>query len=392
MRRLVLITLLLCASFANAKEYDLPPEAYAAASDGIKAIYNLNLDYAAQRIDDAEKLYPGHPYAYFGKMMIAWARYDYQYEQSDPQQKIVFEGLIDDSIKGINAWLKTHPKDPHAFMALGGAYGLRSRFAMANRSWISAYFSGKKGINYMQKAVDADPEFYDAYLGLGMYEYYAGTLPSVIKVLSTIVAAKGSPKKGVEYLTLTKDKGTFASDTARLILVEIYNDRNSPFYDPAKALQLIREVRAKYPANPLMNFVEIIVDYENKNYDKVILDAGSFYSQIGVTPFYSEIYRSRAFTAIGTAYMAKGNFKAARKVFEAAFDETLKDKEPSRWAVWNELRLGETYDALGERQKAIETYRDLRQKKELWGFDEEPKKYLKKPFTKEDDVGPLPPL
>lgn len=392
MKRLLAFVVLIFSVCAYGGKYDLPPEAFNAAAGGIKAIYSLDFKEAQEQIDEGRRLLPGHPYAFFGDMMIAWARYEFEYEKSSEDNRKYFESLIDASIKGINLWLKDHPKDPHAFMSLGGAYGLRSRFAMANKSWISAYFSGKKGIGFMEKAVKEDPAFYDAYLGLGMYEYYAGTLPSVIKILSTVVAAGGSPKKGIEQLTLCGEKGVFAADTCKLILVDIYNDRNGPFYNPALALEYIRGVRARYPGNPLMGFVEIIVDYENKNFDKVIDGARAFYSKIGVEPFYGDIYRARAYTALGTAFMAKGDFEMAVTVFEAAYQETLQGAEPTRWAVWNLVRLGQAYDALGERDSAIAAYRLARGKKDAWGFDDEIKKFLKTPFTPETEVGPMPPL
>ncbi|MBI3287951.1 MAG: hypothetical protein HYZ74_00350, partial [Elusimicrobia bacterium] len=47
---------------------------------------------------------------------------------------------------------------------------------MLERSWISAARLGLKGYRYLQRAVEAEPELYDAYLGLGIYEYYADTM------------------------------------------------------------------------------------------------------------------------------------------------------------------------------------------------------------------------
>jgi len=359
---------------------------------GIEAVYNLDFKTAQQNIDIAFQKYPNHPYAHFGNMLIAWGRYEYVYEKSSDEQRKIFEDVLSSSIDGIKIWLKTHPNDPVAFMSLGGAYGIKSLFAMDNRNWITAYFAGRKGISYMRDALDADPEFYDAYFGLGMYEYYAGTLPSVVKVLAKIVSIKGDQTKGITYLNLAREKGQFTRDSAKLMLVEIYLNRISAYYNPPLALQYITEVSAKYPANPLMRFVKIIAQYENKNYDVVLADGKTFLSRIGKEPFYTEMYVPRAYTAIATAQMAKGDFEDAARTLEEAKEKSFDHTENTRWAVWNLLRLGQTYDALGRRADALKTYKLITSLPNAWGIDDEAKKYIKTPFTKQTELGPLPPV
>ena len=89
--------------------------------------------------------------------------------------------------------------------------------------------------------------------------------------------------------------------------------------------------------------------------------------------------------------MALGNFEKAKQLFEES-KQKIGSQEPSRWAVWNELRLGQVYDVLGQRDKAIKQYKYVLSFKDKWGFDDFAKKLLKKPYTvPEDGVGPLPP-
>jgi len=395
MKKIFILILLLSSSLhaAQTDEKQLQADVLKYGGAGIEAVYNLDFAAAQKNIDIAFEKYPNHPYAHFGNMLIAWGRYEYVYEKSSDEQKKIFEDVLAKSIDGINQWLKTHPDDPVAFMSLGGAYGIKSLFAMDNKSWISAYFSGRKGIGYMRDALAADPHFYDAYFGLGMYEYYAGTLPSVVKLLAKIVAVKGDQKKGVRYLTTAMDKGQFTRDSAKLMLVEIYLNRNSAFYNPPLALQYITEVSAKYPANPLMRFVEIIALYENKNFDAVLTKGRAFLSKIGNEPFYTEMYLPRAYTAVATAQMAQGNFEAAVKTLEEAKSKTFNPAgEPNRWAVWNLLRLGQAYDALGRREDALKIYKLITSLSKTWDIDGEAKKYIKTPFAKETEIGPLPPI
>ena len=374
-------------------EIQLPAEVMAQAREGINGVYSLDFDVAQQNIQKVFSQYPDHPFAHFGNAMIAWSRYEYEFEKSDEKQQKVFEQILDDSISGIKRWMKQHPDDPNAYMGIGALYGLRAMFSMRNRSWITAYFSGRKAISNLEKSLELDPTYYDAYFGLGIYQYYAGTLPSVIKILAKIVAIKGNPDEGVKQLNLSREKAMFTADSSKLILIEIQNVRGSKYYNPQKSLEYIRQLRAKYPKNPLMHYVEIICLYETGNLDEVTRQANQFLELIGKDPFYKDIYISRAYTALGTAAMARGDILGARAVFEQG-QLALKDQAVSRWGLWNELRLGQVYDLLGERDLAVKQYKYVLSFKDKWGFDDLAKSLLKKPYVlpEGNDPGPLPPL
>lgn len=392
MRKCLALLLSLCCfvtpGFAGVQ---LPPDVLEAATEGINGVYSLDFDTAQKNIQKVFDVYPDHPFAHFGNAMIEWSRYEYQFEKSDDKQQKVFEKKLDDSIDGINRWQKTHPDDPNAFMGIGALYGLRAMFNMRNRNWITAYFSGRKAISNLERSLEIDPTYYDAYFGLGIYQYYAGTLPSVIKILAKIVAIKGNPDAGVAQLNEAREKALFTADSAKLILIEIQNTRGSKYYNPALSLQYIRQLRTKYPQHPLMHYVEIICMFENGLYDDVIEQGNVFLQRIGKEPFYQDIYISRAYTALGTAEMAKGNYPVAAQRFEAG-QKALDGQAASRWGVWNELRLGQVYDVLGRREEAVNQYKKVLSFKDKWGFDDYAKSFLKHPFTEKSEVGPLPPL
>lgn len=374
-------------------EIQLPADVMAQAREGINGVYSLDFDVAQQNIQKVFAQYPDHPFAHFGNAMIAWSRYEYEFEKSDEKQQKVFEQILDDSISGIKRWMKQHPDDPNAYMGIGALYGLRAMFSMRNRSWITAYFSGRKAISNLEKSLELDPTYYDAYFGLGIYQYYAGTLPSVIKILAKIVAIKGNPDEGVKQLNLSREKAMFTADSSKLILIEIQNVRGSKYYNPQKSLEYIRQLRAKYPKNPLMHYVEIICLYETGHLDEVTQQANQFLQLIGQDPFYKDIYIPRAYTALGTAAMARGDLQGARVLFEQG-RAALKDQAVSRWGLWNELRLGQVYDLLGERDLAVKQYKYVLSFKDKWGFDDLAKSLLKKPYVLPEDgnPGPLPPL
>lgn len=397
MRKLLHVLAAACffvtATLAPARaELTLPPDVMHHATVGINGVYSLDFDTAQENIAWVFEHYPDHPFAHFGNAMIAWSRYEYEFETSDDAQRKVFEKILDDSIDGIKRWIKKYPQDSNGYMGIGALYGLRALFNMRNRNWITSYFAGRKAISNLEKSLKLDPTYYDAFFGLGIYQYYAGTLPAVIKVLAKIVAIKGNPQEGVAFLNTAREKAHFTADSAKLILIEVQNNRDGSFYAPEKSLEFIRQLRAKFPQNPLMRYVEIICLYETGHLDEVTAQANQFLQLIGTDKFYKDIYIPRAYTALGTAQMAQGNFEKARELFEQG-RQKIRSQAPSRWGVWNELRLGQVYDVLGQRAKAQAQYKYVLSFKDKWGFDDLAKSYLKKPYTvPADGVGPLPPL
>ena len=74
----------------------------------MEAIYNLDFKTAQENIDYILQKSPNYPIALFGKTMIEWARFEYEFEKSNPVQTEVFEKTILSSIAGIKDWLKNN--------------------------------------------------------------------------------------------------------------------------------------------------------------------------------------------------------------------------------------------------------------------------------------------
>jgi hypothetical protein len=59
--------------------------------------------------------------------------------------------------------------------------------------------------------------------------------------------------------------------------------------------------------------------------------------------------------------------------------------------MWNILRLAQTLDVLGKRERAVEFYKSIISVKQNWGIDDIAKQYLKNPFTKNISLGHMSP-
>ena len=112
----------------------------------------------------------------------------------------------------------------------------------------------------------------------------------------------------------------------------------------------------------------------------MIAAARDFLARIGREKFYSPIYIARAYTAIGTTQMAKGQYAAAADTFAQSIAATA-GQEPSRWQMWNLLRYAQSLDILGRREEALVVYNEIIHSKQNWGIDDIARKYLNKSYT-----------
>ncbi len=375
------------------KSEPLPEELRLISKRGIDAIYAVDLGEAQKEFEFALSKYPDHPFPHFGLAMTKWATLEYLEDESDPKLDKEYGVLTDKAIAVGKAWLAKHPGDANAYMCMGGMYGLRARLAVLQHRWIKAYFDGRKALSYMHQSLKIDPQLYDAYLGLGMYEYYSGTLTGVVKILAKLVMP-GDARKGIELLNVCREKGYFNALAAKLLLIEIYTTTGSRYENPALAVKWSKELLAAYPGHPQMQFVDIVSLFEDKQYEASRKESLDYLKAVNEgKPAYRKRYLPRVLTAIGTTYLVEKNYDLAAEYFAKAA-ATLKDDpaaHPARWGVWAIVRLGNVYDLKGQRAKALECYREAKTYKDEWGFSESIGGYLKKPYTEAALPGQMPP-
>lgn len=371
----------------------LPEELMLLSKKGIEGIYAVDLPEAKKYFELALQKYPDHPYPNFGVAMVKWAELEYLEDESAPEMGEEYKALTDKAIEIGLAWIKKHPGDANAYMVLGGMYGLRARLGVMKHRWVAAYFDGKKALSNTRRSLKLDPELYDAYLGLGMYEYYAGTLKGAIKILAALLM-HGDAEKGLEYMRLCREKGYFNSMAAELMLIEIYTQTKGRYHDAATAVKWSAELRKRYPMHPQMHFVQIVSLYEDKQYDESRKESLEYLKRLreGV-PAYRKNFLPRILTAIGATYQVEKNYDEALKYFQEAADTLKADPKapPARWAVWALVKTGNAWDLKGDRAKALELYKEAKTYKDEWGFLEYIDAYIKKPFSEQDLPGELPP-
>ena len=372
MRRIILIcvsALILSTGVARAED---------SLDQGLWWLYHLQYDKARTNFDAYIKSHPEDPAGYFYLTAIDWWHLAQDIEYNLPQ---IQEQLEEDSQHTIAVAEKLYdssqdPKEKaRACLYWGGAEGLWGRWLVTRREWVSAYFAGKRGHKMLKRALDLDPKLSDAYLGLGIYDYYTDTLSGVQAVLAAMLI-HGNKVRGLEELQMAIDHGTHSRIEAMCFLVEIYTTEENT---PAKALPYAQALHKEFPQSPAMHLIEVSTLYTMKSWEAMLPQAEELLQRSEKEEhWYTHKYVPPARYCIGIAKLwGKHDVDGAMAEMEKILAE---GESPSRWVTFARLRRGQIYDLRGDRVKALQDYRAVLARQDFWDAQKEARLYLRTPF------------
>ena len=189
MKKIILIGMsVLCLSSMTAHASE--PPAGSPLDQGLWWLYQLQYDKALASFDLYIAAHPKDPSGYFYKTATDWWHLAQEFEYDLPDIKKRF---LENSEKTIEVARAMHDSsDDKKVRALsllywGGAEGLRGRWLVTQREWVSAYFAGKRGAKVSSQSHRVGcPHPYDAYMGLGIYDYFTDTMSGVQAVLAAL--------------------------------------------------------------------------------------------------------------------------------------------------------------------------------------------------------------
>jgi tetratricopeptide (TPR) repeat protein len=372
--RAFFMTLFLSAAPAFAHE----PPSGDAISQGLWWLYHARYAKADELFDRYCQAHPNDPAGYFYKTANTWWELAQKLDYDLPDVQKRFEENYQNTVRVAQATSDSAANDQakgRALLYWGGAEGLKGRWLVTQKSWVQAYFRGKSGNRLLREAVALDPKLYDAYLGLGIYDYFTDTLPGVQGVLAYLFI-HGDKTRGLKEIHWAIDNGERSRVEAKMFLIEIYTAEEGT---PDKALPLIRDLRKEFPESSVMHLTEVSVLYTMKKWTELMEDAQVFLERSErQTPYYSADGITPARYCLGVAALY------GRRDPDLAFafmSQILTTLDSGRWVSYAYLRRGQIYDLRRDRESALRDYRTVLSRPDFWGSHQEAQTYIKNPFT-----------
>jgi len=145
--------------------------------------------------------------------------------------------------------LKHNRKDEEALYWAGVSHVTRALFQLTlAKAHMAALSEAKQARKLHVQLLQLNPNFVDAYLVTGMYDYVVGSLPWYMKVLASLIGHRGDRLRGLASVKRVAEEGRWAREDAKSYLAVLYFRERR--YD--EALDLLRGLEASYPRNFLL--------------------------------------------------------------------------------------------------------------------------------------------
>ncbi len=217
------------------------------AQHTLDLIYNMEFDKAlraAQRLID---LAPTHPAGYFYRAATYW---QWRLMTPDPHQRATLLTQFQQATLHARELAEQLPATQAAEAAfyLGAIYGMQARMHFVEQQYIRALLAAKQGSTYLQQCVVQAPDWYDAYAGLGTYQYVLSRVPGVWRgLVQQLIGIAGDREKGLQALEQARTAGRLSVPEAGSLLAKIYVLPGEEQYD--KAYVLLEQLVQRYPNN-----------------------------------------------------------------------------------------------------------------------------------------------
>jgi len=398
MRTVTIVSALLLAFLSSpVLAQSFRTEEYKAASgQGIDDVFQLEHDRAIWFFADLAEERPDHPGPPLAGAVAVWLRELFARQELDldkfispghftrPSErkmpKADRQAFLDGIAKSQELaakYLAEHPGDKDSRYYLGACEGALGAFALTiDRSYMSALRHGKAAYKVQLDLINEDPEFWDAYMTVGTYEYVLGNIPWYLKWITTIAGYRGSTERGFEYLIMAADKGMFVYNEARVLLMVLYVREKSYDY----ALQVVGHLRKKYPENFLLHLNEAQI-LERMNERERAIE-----TYLDVVRLAEEGRKNYQKVPLGTFRYTAGNrlveLGAKERALKLFIGATQDAATPEREMALSHLRAGELLDLLGEREQAITQYEEVQGLPQHEGSHATATKYLRSPYQR----------
>jgi len=257
--------------------------------------------------------------------------------------------LADEAIHEADWRISKNQNDVDALYSRGWARSLKCTYmAMVQRSYVSGFKLALAAKNDHVHVLQLDPDYIDAKLVVGVYEYVVGALPLPFKLLIGFAGMSGSKSRGLEMLTDDGNRGIATSVEARTTIA-LFLRREARY---AEAVKVVQSLRMQYPRDYLFSLEEANLRKDAGEGMAAVADYRDILAA-NKPGYYSSARMELAFFGLGDALRGQRHFADAAQSYEQA---ALTPNVGAELKIRSLLNAGECHDLNGERQPALRDY------------------------------------
>jgi len=268
----------------------------------------------------------------------------------NPKARDRINALADEAVHEADWRVSRNPNDIDALYARGWARALKCAYiAMVQRSFGAGFRLAMKAKDDEVRVLQLDPEYVDAKLVAGVYEYVVGALPLPFKFLIGFAGITGSKSRGLEMLNDDGRRGVMTNVEARVVIA-LFLRREAKYRE---AIQVVRGLKSSYPHGYLFSLEEANLRKDAGEGMAAVAAYREIVSASARPGYFASAQLELAYFGLGDALRGQRLFAEAAQAYEQA--AWTKDVGPEL-KIRSLLAAGECHDVNGERQLAVRDY------------------------------------
>jgi hypothetical protein len=309
---------------------------------GLDKIYNFNWDAGFEAFNSIIKKNPDDPRGYHYKSIIFLWYYLGNLNETNLDSFIYFS---DKSLELANQKL-TEKTTAELKYLIGSIYYNKSIAEARSGNYLQALWTSNQMKSNLEEAVKIKPDLYDAFLGLGLYNFALSQIPSTLEWAANLVGITADKELGLAYVNKTVEKGKLSKIDAQYYLSQLYS---RVIVDHPAAKELLNNLVRRYPKNLLFNFSLAWVEFElndltnAEKHLRFVINAND-----NLYPFVV----SNSNYILGNVFFARNQFDSAKVYYQNYLKLGINDD----YKGITNLQLGLCYEILGNRKDALKFY------------------------------------
>jgi tetratricopeptide (TPR) repeat protein len=331
--------------------------------------YNMDYAGAAERFDRYHRAHPGdpHPTALLLNALVFQELYrqdtlDTTFyandgfltgrhaTQEDAHVRERIFALADEAVSEADWRINHNANDIDALFDRAWVRSLRCTYvAMVERAFGTGFRLANKAKDDAARCLQLDPNYADAKLITGVYQYVVGALPLPFKFLIGFAGITGSKTTGLAMLSDAGQRGTITSLEARTATA-LFLRREGRYKD---AIQVVRGMKSQYPHNFLICLEEANLRKDAgegmvavESYRELLADAAK-------PGYFADARLELADFGLGDSLRGQRHYQEAAAAYEHAASAATVSPELK---IRSLLAAGECRDVQGERPQAVRDY------------------------------------
>ena len=228
---------------------------------GSAKAYNMELDDAEKIFNRVIEEYPDLPHGYYKTAQLHFWIF---LGTRDLGEYYVFLKFADLAQEKIDKILDTQENNYRINYMAGNLSSFKAMAYATNNSTVDAIWSSKKAVDYFDKTLEINGKFYDAYLGLGIFDYAMGFVPDFLKWAVNLTGLSSDKERGLRFIKNAFYRGTDKIEAA-FHLAKIYTDYLADYDSAYIYLNYITE---NYPRNTLFQYQYAVTLLKDRQLDK----------------------------------------------------------------------------------------------------------------------------